>query len=295
MPFADGQFPSFFFNIFHFRIKKLSFIIFFSLIPAVYIAFFFPHKANAGVINLSCKMSTSVFGKKIMVKSRVRNTGKVSCYDVTSILYVFGKTFRSHWIEQLKPGTDTSFQYEIKRPKSVEGNFPVVKEVIYHDGNRDIFSLIAHDMLDFGGKKEPAIRMSTQKETIAVNEKIVIDIENNASSRVTGLLTVYSSRNIYVPKTGKKIELDPFENKKITYRFYDRHGTGYGSYPALCVFTCEKDRIHYTRFLKWIVKTAETKNWFKQKRWDFMIYGFAFLTIFWVCVFVFLHRRRSRG
>ncbi len=190
---------------------------------------------------------------------------------------------------------DTSFQYEIERPKDVEGIFPVVKEVIYHDGNRDIFSLIAHDMINFGGKKEPAIRMSIQKETIGVNEKLVIDIENSHSSRVTGLLTVYSSRNIYVPKTGKRIKLDPSENKKIMYRFYDRHGTGYGSYPALCVLTYEKDRIHYSRFLKWIVKTAETKNWFKQKRWDFLIYGFAFLTIFWAGVFVFLHLRKFKG
>jgi len=163
--------------------------------------------------------------------------------------------------EKLYPGDSLDGDFKITPKFKLNGMYPFVAKIIYHDANMYPFSIISYHPIEYGKTGQPEITgyMSDTIIEAGGQKNILVKIKNDGTEERKVKVKIYLPNELGTNEKEKDVLLQAGEEKKIDFTVISKSALPRSSYNVLVTLEYDKG-MHYTTFVTGMVRIIEKKE-----------------------------------
>jgi hypothetical protein len=233
--------------------------------------------ALADTLTIEIQASLAVRENTLEGTITLVNRGDEPARKLHAEFAVPGETVVKEIIGLLEVGQAASFSFKKKLGEIKPGTYAVPITIVFHDAKLYPFSALACPTFTLGEPLLPGLSCSTRP--LERGGEITFEIKNLESFSRQIKSSFLFPREFYCPHPEILFNLEPLEQKTISFNLLRATAIPGARYPVFSVLEFETERSHHCLVCPGAIRFMEGGNWFSRTRWYWLGGGFCLILL----------------
>jgi len=249
--------------------------------------------AAAGTIRIEITQTATLEEGVLAVSVEVRNSGDEAAHSVMPSLRFREEETSGALRSALAPNETMRESFRIPAADLGEGRWPYLLLVEYTDANQYPFQALLASTFVVGNP--PPAKLAVPRfdaARISDDGKFAIEVKNLSASERKVRLSVLLPEALEATEPLDEIDLDAWEQKKVSVRVANRAALVGSSYPVFVAVECDDGSVHQTLLKQGMVEIVAREEWLGPRRGLYLWFAAGAVGLLFVAMVAYRFLRR---